>query len=90
MDAMAAHVEVVSLDDDAGNQHDLTVLFEMTSTDEWMYYAIVDAGELADPGSIGYADGYAFSIPRESLFRWKRCLAIELSNQLLSCNHLVL
>ena len=50
--ALAAHVEVVAIDDDAGNQHDLTVLFEMTSTNEWMYYAIVDAGELADPAVL--------------------------------------
>jgi hypothetical protein len=58
--ALAAHTEVITIDDDAGTQHDLTIVFEMTSTDEWEYYALVDAGELADTAMIGYADGYAF------------------------------
>ena len=60
--ALGAHAEMVLLDDDAGNQHEITMVFEMTSTDEWEYYALADAGELSDPSSIGYADGYAFAV----------------------------
>jgi hypothetical protein len=59
---LATVVEVVSIIDDSGVSRDVTVLFENSSSTDWNYYAIVDAGTIDDPSSIGYASGYAFSI----------------------------
>jgi len=57
----------ISIYDSLGAKHDLTVTFEKTGTNTWDYYVLTDAGEIADPSSIGYAEGYAFSIASGSL-----------------------
>ena len=51
----------ISIYDSLGAKHDLTIVFEKTATNTWDYYVLTDAGEMADPSSIGYADGYAFA-----------------------------
>jgi flagellar hook protein FlgE len=57
----------ISVYDSLGAKHDLTIVFEKTATNVWDYYVLTDAGEMADPSSIGYADGYAFSTASGSL-----------------------
>jgi len=57
----------ISVFDSLGDKHDLTICFEKTGTNSWDYYVLADAGEIADPSSIGYASEYAFSIASGSL-----------------------
>ena len=57
----------ISVYDSLGAKHDLTITFEKTGTNTWDYFVLTDAGELADPSAIGYADGYAFSITSGTL-----------------------
>jgi hypothetical protein len=65
--ALATAVDVVSILDDSGVSRDVTLLFEKTSSTDWDFYAVVDAGTLEDPSMIGYASNYAFSIAQGSL-----------------------
>lgn len=57
----------VSIYDSLGDKHDLTICFEKTGTNTWDYYVLSDAGELADPSSIGYTEEYAFNVASGSL-----------------------
>jgi flagellar hook protein FlgE len=50
----------ISIYDSLGAKHDVTIVFEKSATNTWDYYVVTDAGELSDPSSIGYSDGYAF------------------------------
>jgi flagellar hook protein FlgE len=57
----------VSIYDSLGAKHDLTICFEKNGTNTWDYYVLTDAGEIADPSSIGYTEEYAFSVASGSL-----------------------
>ncbi|MBM4390359.1 MAG: flagellar hook protein FlgE [Deltaproteobacteria bacterium] len=50
--------------DSRGQSHDVTVLFERTSNDQWTWRAVCDASEAYDPTGAAYASesGYAFEI----------------------------
>jgi hypothetical protein len=66
--SMADYSIVVPILDNSSNPHDLTILFQKSDVNEWEYYAVVDAGELADPSSIGYTSEFAFSVFQGTLF----------------------
>ena len=58
----------VTMYDSLGQAHEVTVLFERTATNDWAWFAAVDAGEVVDStgASIG-TDGSAFEIANGSL-----------------------
>ena len=54
----------VTVYDSRGQAHDVTVLFERTSNDEWTWRAVTDATEAYDDTGAAYASesGYAFEL----------------------------
>jgi flagellar hook protein FlgE len=57
----------ISVYDSLGDKHDLTIVFEKVGINQWEYNVIADAGEIADPTSIGYQEEFAFKISSGTL-----------------------
>lgn len=52
----------ITVYDSLGQEHEVTVLFERTGSNDWSWYAVVDAGEVTDTGGTTYTEGAAFTI----------------------------